>query len=118
MEDLHRRLNKRGDVRWRVFGLTVALLFAGTFAWAQPEVAASAPTPSPSDGDFTNNPVSLAIVPFITWFSFFAGVPWWRALLCLSPAPPHATCTCCGSSRSFGDRSVDPVRGQSSLARR
>ena len=41
---------------------------------AQPNGAASAPASTPSDGDFTTNLVSLAIVPYITWSALLAGI--------------------------------------------
>ena len=55
-------------------GLALPLLTFSTHGWAQPGAPASAPPTLPSNGDFTNNPVSLAIVPFITWFGFLVGV--------------------------------------------
>ena len=52
----------------------LAMLAFCVSGWAQPDGAASAPTLTPSDGDFTNNLVSLVIVPVITWSALLAGI--------------------------------------------
>ena len=74
MNDMHRRSNEHGQSFWHRCAPALVLLASCVSGWAQPDGAASAPTSTPSDGDFTNNLVSLAIVPFITWSALLVGI--------------------------------------------
>ena len=74
MKDVHRRSNERGQGIWRACGPALVLLAFCASGWAQTNGAASAPSSMPSDGDFTNNPVSLMIIPFITWSALLVGI--------------------------------------------
>lgn len=74
MKDMHRRSNERGQRFLRRCAPALVSLVFSVSGRAQPNGAASAPTSTPSDGDFTTNLVSLAIVPFITWAVLLAGI--------------------------------------------
>lgn len=74
VKDKQRRSNERAQRFWCLLAPAVVLLALCTSGLAQINGAASATSSTPSDGDFTNNPVSLAIVPFITWSALLVGI--------------------------------------------
>lgn len=74
MDKVHRCWNKRSRYLGR--GCSHGLLLLGfvTSAWTQTDGVATSPSSTVWDGDFSENPASLAIVPFITWSALLVGI--------------------------------------------